>query len=104
MYKLLYAGMFRHSARNRPFKRNGTKLPYTPPHTPQLLSADDFVGVSGTPEGLQMQIDAAKEFADKWRLSANVKKSAVMVCNEDREAPVEHRWKWRVEKPVVVGQ
>ena len=48
-----------------------------------MLFADGFVGMSDTPEGLQLQIDAAKEFTDKWRLSANVKKSAVIVCNED---------------------
>ncbi|CAB1110562.1 unnamed protein product [Ectocarpus sp. CCAP 1310/34] len=51
-----------------------------------------------------MQINAAKEFADKWRLSANVKKSAVMMCNEDREEPVEQRWKWGFEEIEVVDQ
>ena len=67
-----------------------------------MLFADDFVGMSDTPEGLQMQIDAAKEFADKWRLFANVKKSAVMVCNEDKQKPVEYRSKWGVEELAVV--
>ncbi|CAB1098534.1 unnamed protein product [Ectocarpus sp. CCAP 1310/34] len=52
-----------------------------------MLFGYGFVGVSDTPEGLQMQTDAAKEFSDKWRLSANVKKSVVMVCNENREEP-----------------
>ncbi|CAB1111514.1 unnamed protein product [Ectocarpus sp. CCAP 1310/34] len=56
-----------------------------------MLFADDFVGMSDTPEGLQLQIDAAKKFTDKWRLSANVQKSAVMVCNENKEGQVEHR-------------
>ena len=51
-----------------------------------------------------MQIDAAKVFTDKWRLSANVKKSAVMVCNEDKQKPVEYRWKWGVEELAVVDQ
>ena len=69
-----------------------------------MLFADDFVGISDTPEGLQMQIDAAKEFADKWRFSANVKKSAIMVCNEDKQKPVEYRWKWGVEELAVVDQ
>ncbi|CAB1107901.1 unnamed protein product [Ectocarpus sp. CCAP 1310/34] len=54
-----------------------------------------------TPEGLQLQIDAAKKFTDRWRLSANVKKSAVMVCNENKEEPVEHRWKWGIEEIAV---
>ena len=69
-----------------------------------MMFADDVVGMSDTPEGLQLQIDAAKEFTDKWRLSANVKKSAVMVCNEYREKPVENRWKWGVEELAVVDQ
>ncbi|CAB1100845.1 unnamed protein product [Ectocarpus sp. CCAP 1310/34] len=69
-----------------------------------MLFADDFVGMSDTPEGLQLQIDAAKKFTDKWRLSANVQKSAVMVCNENKEEPVEHRWKWGIEEIAVVDQ
>ncbi|CAB1098295.1 unnamed protein product [Ectocarpus sp. CCAP 1310/34] len=52
--------------------------------------------------GLQLQINAAKKFSDKWRLSANVEKSAVMVCNENEEEPVEHRWKWGIEEIAVV--
>ena len=36
---------------------------------------------------------------------SNVKKSAVMVlCNEDREEPVEYRWKWGIEEIAVVDQ
>ncbi|CAB1103975.1 unnamed protein product [Ectocarpus sp. CCAP 1310/34] len=69
-----------------------------------MLFADDFVGMSDTPEGLQLQIDAAKKFTDKWRLSANVKKRAVMVCNENKDEPVEHRWKWGIEEIAVVDQ
>ena len=69
-----------------------------------MLFADDFVGMSDTPEGLQLQINAAKEFTDKWRLCANVKKSAVMVCNGDRKEPVEVEWKWGVEDLAVVDQ
>ena len=72
--------------------RKGVKVGDTETSVSGMLFADDFVGMSDTPEGLQLQIDAAKKFTDKWRLSANVKKSAVMVCNEDREEPVEYRW------------
>ncbi|CAB1111402.1 unnamed protein product [Ectocarpus sp. CCAP 1310/34] len=61
-------------------------------------------GVSDTPEVLQLQIDAAKRFTEKRRLSANVKKSAVMVCNDHREEPVEHRWKWEIDETAVVEQ
>ena len=49
----------------------------------RLMFADDFVGISETPEGLQKQIEKALEYARKWRVTANVKKCAVVVCNED---------------------
>lgn len=51
---------------------------------PGLLFTNDFAGVSDNPEGLQMQIDAAMEFARNWRLSGNAKKCAVMVRNDSR--------------------
>ena len=41
-----------------------------------LMFADDFVGISETPEGLQGQIEKAIEYTRKWRVTANVKKSA----------------------------
>ncbi|CAB1097434.1 unnamed protein product [Ectocarpus sp. CCAP 1310/34] len=72
--------------------RKGVKVGDTETSVSGMLFADDFVGMSDTPEGLQLQIDAAKKFTDKWRLSADVEKSAVMVCNENKEEPVEHRW------------
>ncbi|CAB1101908.1 unnamed protein product [Ectocarpus sp. CCAP 1310/34] len=67
-----------------------------------MLFADDFVGMSDTPEGLQLQIDAAKKFTDKWRLSANVQKSAVMVCNENKEEPAE-TFEIRVQTPLAIS-
>ena len=39
-----------------------------------LMFADDFVGISETPEGLQKQIEKALEYTRKWRVTANVKK------------------------------
>ena len=54
-----------------------------------LMFADDFVGISGTAEGLQEQIEKALEYTRKWRVTANVNKCAVLVCNEDKEKPVE---------------
>lgn len=49
----------------------------------KLFFADAFVAVamSGTPEGLQKQIDETMEFTTKWRISAHVKTSVVMLCN-----------------------
>ena len=69
-----------------------------------LMFADDFVGVSETPEGLQEQIDAAVGYTRKWRLSANVGKCAVVVCNEDKKNPVEFKWKWGEEELPVVDK
>ena len=42
------------------------------------------MGISETPEGLQKQIDKALEHTRKWRVTANVKKCAVVICNEDK--------------------
>ena len=42
-----------------------------------LMFADDFVGAADTLEGLQEQIEKALEYTRKWRITANVNKSAV---------------------------
>ena len=60
------------------------------------------MGISGTAEGLQEQIEKALEYTRKWRVTANVSKCAVLVCNEDKKKPVEFKWKWgREELPIV---
>lgn len=51
-----------------------------------LLFADELVGDVCYSEGLEQQLDAAVDFARKWRPSANIKKLAVRVCND---SPVE---------------
>ena len=56
-----------------------------------MLLADDFVGVSDSGEQLQMLIDVVHAYCCKWRLKANVSKSAVMVFARDA---VEGDWKW----------
>ena len=53
-----------------------------------MLFADDYVGVSKSRESLQKLID---RYCNRWRLKANVGKSAVMVFSKDR---VEGKWKW----------
>ena len=53
-----------------------------------LMFADDFVGISGTAEGLQEQIEKALEYTKKWRVTANASKCAVLVCSEDKKNPV----------------
>ena len=37
-----------------------------------LMFADDFVGISDTPEGPQKQTEKALEYTRKWRVTANV--------------------------------
>ena len=48
-----------------------------------MLFADDFVGVSDSKESLQKLIDIVYSYCSKWRLRANVIKSAVMVFSKD---------------------
>ena len=50
--------------------------------------ADDFVGVSESRESLQKLIDG---YCNRWRLKANVGRSAVMLFSKDK---VENRCKW----------
>ena len=56
-----------------------------------MLFADDFVGVSDSKESLQKLIDVVYSYCNKWRLRANVIKSAVMVFSKDA---VNGCWKW----------
>ena len=56
-----------------------------------MLFADDFVGVSDSKESLQKLIDVVYSYCSKWRLRANVIKSAVMVFSKDA---VNGCWKW----------
>ena len=69
-----------------------------------LMFADDFVGIAETPEGLQNQIDKALEYTRKWKVTANVTKSAILVCNEDKKNPVEFKWMWGEEELPIVDQ
>ena len=52
-----------------------------------LVFADDLVGISETPEGLQEQKEKALEYNRQWRGKANVKKCAVAVCNKNKLNP-----------------
>jgi hypothetical protein len=44
-----------------------------------VMFADDFLGLAESKEELQGLIDSTKEYFGKWRMKANVSKSAVMV-------------------------
>ena len=56
-----------------------------------MLFADDFVGISDSKESLQKLLDVVYTYCSKWRLRANVSKSAVMVFSKDA---VNGCWKW----------
>ena len=51
-----------------------------------MLFADDFIGVSRSKESLQKLISVVHGYCNKWRLRANVCKTAVMVFSRN---PVE---------------
>ena len=59
-----------------------------------MLFADDFVGVSDSRESLQKLTDV-HGYCNKWRLKANVSKSAMMVFSKNS---VESVWKWGEHK------
>ena len=62
-------------------------------------------GHQKTPEGLQKQIEKALEYTRKWRVTANVKKCAVVVaCNEDKVNPVTYKWKWAEDELPIADQ
>ena len=50
-----------------------------------MLFADDFVGVSDSRENIQKLIDVVHNYCNRWRLKANVSKSAVMVFARNQE-------------------
>ena len=52
-----------------------------------LMFADDFVGVSETPEDLQKQVEKALEYTRKWRVTSDVKKCAVVVLYRRKGEP-----------------
>ena len=56
-----------------------------------MLFADDFVGVSESRDNLQKLIDVVYRYCNKWRLRANVSKSAVMVFSR---SVVGGDWMW----------
>ena len=56
-----------------------------------MLFADDFVGLSDSKEQLQKLIDVVYSYCSKWRLKANITKSAVMVFTKEA---VEGTWRW----------
>ena len=63
------------------------------------MFADDFVDVSDSKENLQKLIDVAHGFCNRWRLSVNVSKSAVMVFSK---SSVRGDWVWGEHKLCLV--
>ena len=56
-----------------------------------MLFADDFVGVCNSAESLQSLIDTVHGYCSRWRIRANVSKSAVKVFSK---ASTSGEWKW----------
>ena len=56
-----------------------------------MLFAGDFVGISDSKESLQKLLNVVYSYCSKWKLRANVNKSAVMVFSKDA---VNGCWKW----------
>ena len=82
------------------FYSKGTLEIPPPPFVPPF--ADEFVGISETSERLQIQIEKALDCTRKWRVTTNVRKCAVVVCNEDKVNPINFKWKWgEHELPIV---
>lgn len=50
-----------------------------------LMFAYDFLAISGTAEGLWIQIKKALEYTRTWRVTTNVSKCAALVCDEGIE-------------------
>ena len=73
-----------------PFIPNPLSLPVTP--TPLSY------------QGLQKQKEKALEYTRKRRVTANVKKCAVVVCNENKVNPVNSEWKWGEDEIPIVDQ
>ena len=69
-----------------------------------LMFADDLVGISEAPEGLQEQIGKALDYTRKWKVTANVKKCAVVVCIEDKVNPAKFKRKWGEDELPIVDQ
>ena len=63
---------------------------------PLLMYADDVVLLSGSPQQLQRMLDAVSRFAQKWRFTYNISKSAVVVAGATtlrvKQRAREHRW------------
>ena len=53
---------------------------------------------------MQKQVEKALEYTRKWRVTANMKTCAVVVCNEDEVNPVNIKWKWGEDKLPIVDQ
>ena len=50
----------------------------------------------------QKQTEKALEYTRKWRVTANVKTYAVVVCNEGKVHTAKFSWKWgEDELPIV---
>ena len=57
-------------------------------HAPPLFYADDLALMATTAEGLQRQLQCLQEYADRWQLTVNIKKTKVVVFKAPRKQAV----------------
>ena len=49
-------------------------------------------------------MEKALEYTRKWKVTANIKKCTVGVCNDDEVDPVYFSWKWGEDELPIVDQ
>ena len=68
------------------------------------MFADDFVGISRTPKGLQKQIRENTRMHYEMESDSEREIFAVVVCHEDEVNPVNFKWKWGEDELPIVDQ
>lgn len=66
----------------------------------KLMLTDESVGISGTLQGLQKQMEKALKYTGKWRMTTNVNKCAVLVYYGEKK-PVTSNGSGEKELPIV---
>lgn len=68
------------------------------------MFADGFSGILETKGGVQKPTELALGYTRKQRVTANVNKIVVLVCNEDKKSPVGLKRKWGDEELSIADQ
>ena len=65
---------------------------------------DSLLGISETPKIRRKQVGKAREYARKYRVTANARRCAIVVRNKDKVRPVTFKWKWGQDELLIVNQ